>query len=92
MPPIWLRMVHYPCPILIGRGARLLSAMLRQVRQLLYAMRWVWIPEDQHLSIVPELQESVHVDGFVLMDHQLVYICDMCGSNFFIHAVHNEVC
>ena len=90
MPPIWLRMVHYPCPILIGRGTRLLSAMLRQVRQLLYAMRWVWIPEDQHLSIVPELQESVHVDGVVLMDHQLVYICDMCGSNFFIHAVHNE--
>ena len=48
-------MVHHPYLILERRWKRLLPILRGCPRQLLFAMRWLRVPEDQRIYIVPEL-------------------------------------
>jgi len=70
-------MVHYPRPILGDWDERVLPGLQRLLWQLLYAVLWLQLPEDQRqLHVMPKLWEEVHLEECIWPDHLPVCIYD----------------
>jgi len=72
MPQDWLYKKHNPGLVLIRWGRHLLPGLPVSVRELLYAVHWLFEPENQQLRVLPKLWKEVHVDGCTLFDYSSV--------------------
>jgi len=73
MHPKWLCKKHYPLLIFVCWVKHLLPGLPIQLRQLLYAVHWLFEHQNQHLCIVSKLWKEVHVVGYASFDHPSVH-------------------